>query len=94
MTVMHVDANSAYLSWTAVDLLEKGISIGYQNSACSYCRESGRPARHYFGKVHSCKEVQNRHGEKVYTNQNNAARNFFVVSAQLRSVSVLQQRNV
>ena len=27
MTVMHVDANSAYLSWTAVDLLEKGYPL-------------------------------------------------------------------
>ena len=26
MTVLHVDANSAYLSWTAVSLLEKGYS--------------------------------------------------------------------
>ena len=26
-TVMHIDANSAYLSWTAVDLLEKGYSV-------------------------------------------------------------------
>ncbi|MBS6178620.1 DNA polymerase IV [Emergencia timonensis] len=27
VTVMHVDANSAYLSWTAVDLLEKGYPL-------------------------------------------------------------------
>ena len=27
MTIMHVDANSAYLSWTAVDLLEKGYPL-------------------------------------------------------------------
>ncbi|MGF6375144.1 DNA polymerase-4 [Clostridiales Family XIII bacterium PM5-7] len=27
MTIMHVDANSAYLSWTAIDLLEKGYPI-------------------------------------------------------------------
>lgn len=27
MVVMHIDANSAYLSWTAVDLLEKGYQI-------------------------------------------------------------------
>ena len=27
MAVMHVDANSAYLSWTAVDLLEKGYPL-------------------------------------------------------------------
>ncbi|MFV0517563.1 MAG: DNA polymerase IV [Aminipila sp.] len=27
MIIMHIDANSAYLSWTAVDLLEKGYPI-------------------------------------------------------------------
>ena len=26
-TIMHIDANSAYLSWTAVDLLEHGYSV-------------------------------------------------------------------
>jgi DNA polymerase-4 len=27
MTIMHIDANSAYLSWTAVHMLEKGYPI-------------------------------------------------------------------
>ncbi len=31
MVIMHVDANSAYLSWTAVNLLEKGYPIDIRN---------------------------------------------------------------
>ncbi|WP_027399147.1 DNA polymerase Y family protein [Anaerovorax odorimutans] len=31
MIVMHIDANSAYLSWTAVSLLEKGYPIDIRN---------------------------------------------------------------
>ena len=31
MTVLHVDANSAYLSWTAVKLLEQGYSEDIRN---------------------------------------------------------------
>ena len=44
MTVMHVDANSAYLSWTAVELLEKGYTLDIRTVPAAI---AGNPAERH-----------------------------------------------
>ncbi len=66
MTVMHVDANSAYLSWTAVDLLEKGYPLDIRTvpAAIAGIRKTGTAL--FWQKSIPAKKYKIGTGESLY----------------------------
>jgi DNA polymerase-4 len=66
MVIMHIDANSAYLAWTAVDLLEKGAQVDVRTIAAVI---AGDPkSRHgiILAKSGPCKKAGIVTGESLF----------------------------
>ena len=59
--IFHIDVNSAYLSWTAVEQLKSGSSLDIRTIPAIIGGD--RASRHgvVLAKIHSCKEIWHRY---------------------------------
>ncbi len=58
--IFHIDVNSAYLSWTAVEQLKGGASLDIRTIPAIIGGEPGVQAWRRSGKIHPCKKVRDR----------------------------------
>ena len=88
MVVFHVDANSAYLSWTAAAMLEQGYKTDIRTIPAVI---AGDPEnRHGFGKIPESKSLRHTDRRKFDGSKGEMPKCFYLPGG-LRSLFVVQR---
>lgn len=68
--IMHIDVNNAFLSWTAIDLLNKGYKYDIRNSYAVIGGDENRRSGIVLAKSNSAKKLGIVTGETLYSARN------------------------
>ncbi len=65
--IMHIDVNNAFLSWTAIDLLEKGEKIDIRNTYAVIGGDEKKRTGIVLAKSTPCKKIGIKTGDTLYS---------------------------